>query len=164
MIYQDTKNIVASLQSTQDPITNEKYIPYIIESTVGCDRAVLAVLFNSYEKETLENGEEREVMHFKPFLAPYKACVLPLVKKYHNKKASEVYKLLSKEFMTTYDETGSIGKRYRRQDVIGTPFCITVDDETINNGTVTIRNRDTMEQITLSVEDTIKYINDAIKY
>ena len=148
----------------QDPETNEKYIPYVIESTYGLDRTVLAVLFDAYDVETLENGEEREVMRLKPYLAPYKVAVLPLVKKYHNEKASEVFEMLSKEFMTTYDETGSIGKRYRRQDVIGTPWCITIDDETINNNTVTIRDRDTMEQITLPLEEVVEYVKKRINF
>ena len=147
-----------------DPETNEKYIPYIIESTYGLDRTVLAILFDSYEQEVLDDGEVREVTHFKPFLAPYKVAVLPLVKKYHANKANEIYELLSKEFMTTYDETGSIGKRYRRQDVIGTPYCITVDDETMNNGTVTIRHRDSMKQITLPIDDVIKYVKERIVF
>ncbi len=146
-----------------DPETNEKYIPYVIEPSVGVERLVLMILCNSYEKELLENGDTREVMKFHPFLAPYKVAVLPLVKKYHKEKASEVYKAFAKNFMTTYDETGSIGKRYRRQDVIGTPFCITVDEETITNGTVTIRDRDTMEQITLKIDDAIKYVEERIK-
>ncbi len=146
-----------------DPETNEKYIPYVIEPSVGVERLVLMILCNSYEKELLENGDTREVMKFHPFLAPYKVAVLPLVKKYHKEKASEVYKAFAKNFMTTYDETGSIGKRYRRQDVIGTPFCITVDEDTITNETVTIRNRDTMEQITLKVDDAIKYVEEGIK-
>ena len=146
-----------------DPETNEKYIPYVIEPSVGVERLVLMILCNSYEKELLENGDTREVMKFHPFLAPYKVAVLPLVKKYHKEKASKVYKAFSKNFMTTYDETGSIGKRYRRQDIIGTPFCITVDEETITNDTVTIRNRDTMEQITLKVDDAIKYVEERIK-
>ncbi len=148
----------------QDPETNEKYIPYVIEPSVGVERLVLAVLCNAYHKETLENGEEREVMKFHPFLAPYKVAVLPLVKKYHNEKAKELYKAFAKNFMTTYDETGSIGKRYRRQDVIGTPYCVTVDDETINNGTVTIRNRDTMEQITLPVDEAVAYVKKEIEF
>ena len=151
-------------QEYVDPDTNERYIPYVIESTYGLDRTVLAVLFNAYEEQTLEDGTTREVMHLHPFLAPYKVCVLPLVKKYHSEKAEEVYKLFSDEVMTTIDEAGSIGKRYRRQDVIGTPWCITVDDEAINNNTVTIRNRDTMEQITLSIEEAIKYVKDNIKF
>lgn len=147
----------------QDPETNEKFIPYIIESTYGLDRSVLAILFEAYEEEKLDN-DTREVMHFHPFLAPYKAAILPLVKKYHKEKAEELYKAFSKEFMTTYDETASIGKRYRRQDVIGTPFCITVDDETINNNTVTIRDRDTMKQITLSIDEAIDYVKSRIKF
>jgi len=151
-------------QEYLDPDTNEKFIPYIIESTVGCDRTVLAILDNSYCEETLENGEIREVMKFIPYLAPFKVAVLPLAKKYHSEKAVEIYNLLSKHFMTSYDETGSIGKRYRRQDAIGTPWCITIDDETINNGTVTVRDRDTMEQITLKVEEIIDYVNERIKF
>lgn len=147
-----------------DPETNEKYIPYVIEPSVGVERLVLMILCNSYEKELLENGDTREVMKFHPFLAPYKVAVLPLVKKYHKEKASEVYKAFAKNFMTTYDETGSIGKRYRRQDVIGTPFCITVDEDTIENDTVTIRDRDTMKQITLPIEEAVKYVEERVKF
>lgn len=147
-----------------DPETNEKYIPYVIEPSVGVERLVLMILCNSYEKELLENGDTREVMKFHPFLAPYKVAVLPLVKKYHKEKASEVYKVFAKNFMTTYDETGSIGKRYRRQDVIGTPFCITVDEDTIENETVTIRDRDTMKQITLPIEEAVKYVEERVKF
>ena len=151
-------------QQYLDPETNEKFIPYIIESTVGCDRTVLAILDNSYEEELLENGETREVMHFHPYLAPYKVAVLPLVKKYHNEKAFQIYQELSKKFMCSYDEAGSIGKRYRRQDAIGTPFCITIDDNTINDNTVTVRDRDTMEQITLSLNEVSKYIEEKIVF
>ena len=151
-------------QEYLDPETNEKFIPYIIESTYGCDRTTLAILDNSYCEEELENGETREVMKFIPYLAPYKVCVLPLAKKYHGEKATEIYNMLNKYFMTTYDESGSIGKRYRRQDAIGTPWCITVDDETINNGTVTVRDRDTMEQIVLKVEEVVDYVNERIKF
>jgi len=151
-------------QEYLDPETNEKFIPYIIESTVGCDRTVLAILDNSYYVEELENGDTREVMKFIPYLAPYKVCVLPLAKKYHSEKAMELYNELSKHFMTTYDETGSIGKRYRRSDAIGTPWAITVDDETIKSGTVTIRDRDTMEQITLKVEEIVPYITERIQF
>ena len=149
-------------QEYLDPETNEKYIPYVIESTYGCDRTTLAVLDNSYCEETLEGGDTREVMKFIPYLAPYKVSVLPLVKKYHQEKALEIYRNLSKHFMTNYDETGSIGKRYRRNDAIGTPWCITIDDETINNNTVTIRDRDTMEQITLNIDEIVNYINERI--
>ena len=151
-------------QEYLDPETNEKYIPYIIESTVGCDRLVLAILDNAYEEETLEDGTTREVMKFKPFLAPYKVAVLPLIKKYHSEKAMEIYTMLSKHFMTTYDEAGNIGKRYRREDVIGTPFCITIDDDTLNNNTVTIRDRDTMEQITLNINEIVNYVKEKIEF
>ena len=147
-----------------DPETNEKYIPYVIEPSVGCDRLLLAILCDAYDEETLEDGTTREVMHFIPSLAPYKVAILPLVKKYHQEKANEIYKKLSKVFTTTYDESGNIGKRYRRQDVIGTPFCITIDDNTLNNNTVTIRNRDTMEQITLNVDEIEKYIQKQIEF
>ncbi len=147
-----------------DSETNEKYIPYVIEPSVGVERTVLTVLCDAYEKETLEDGSEREVMHFHPFLAPYKVAVLPLVKKYHSEKAMEVYKNLSKYFMTSYDETGNIGKRYRRCDVVGTPYAITIDDETINNGNVTVRDRDTMEQVTIKLDEVVDYINEKIQF
>ena len=147
-----------------DPETNEKYIPYIIESTYGLDRSVLALLFNAYHEDTLEDGTTREVLSIHPFLAPFKVAVFPLMKKMHSEKATEIYKELSKHFMTTYDEAGNIGKRYRRQDVIGTPFCITIDDETINNNTVTIRDRDTMTQIALPLEEVVNYVNERIKF
>ena len=151
-------------QEYLDPETNEKFIPYIIESTYGCDRMVLAILDNSYDEEVLENGETREVMRFSPYLAPYKLAVLPLNKKYHGEKAKELFEQFNKSFMTTYDETASIGKRYRRQDAIGTPFAVTVDDETLNNGTVTLRDRDTMEQIVLKVEEVEAYVLSKIKF
>lgn len=147
-----------------DPDTNEKFIPTVIEYSIGADRLTLATLCESYEEQTLEDGTIREVMHFNPAIAPYKVAVLPLIKKYHDKKAMEVYNNLSKYFMTTYDETGNIGKRYRREDVIGTPYCITVDDETLNNNTVTIRDRDTMEQITLNLDEVVNYIKERIEF
>ncbi|MEG0825949.1 MAG: glycine--tRNA ligase [Bacilli bacterium] len=147
-----------------DPITNEKYIPYVIEPSLGVERLTLAILSNAYKSEELANGEIREIMAFHPFLAPYKVAVLPLVKKYHSEKSLELFKELSSYFMTTYDESGSIGKRYRRQDVIGTPFCITIDEETINNDTVTLRNRDTMEQIILPLKEVVSYVLNKIKF
>ena len=147
-----------------DPETNEKYIPYVIEPSLGVERLFLTVLCNGYKKEELEGGEVREVMKLHPYLAPYKCTVLPLVKKYHSEKAMEVYRSLSKKFMTSYDEAGSIGKRYRRQDAIGTPYCITIDDTTINEGLVTIRDRDTMKQDTIKLEDIDKYIEERIKF
>ena len=164
--YDLTKHQEYSKKSMEylDPDTNEKYIPYVVESSVGCDRLTLAILCEAYDEETLEDGTTREVMHFIPVLAPYKVAVLPLVKKFHSEKAKEVYKELSKYFMCTYDETGNIGKRYRREDVIGTPWCITIDDETLNNNTVTIRDRDTMEQITLKLDEVKDYINEKIMF
>ena len=147
-----------------DPDTNEKYIPYIIESTYGLDRTVLALLFECLKKETLENGDTRDVLKIMPYLAPYKVAVLPLIKKNHSEKALSIYQELSKHFMTSYDEAGNIGKRYRRCDAIGTPFCITIDEETINNNTVTVRDRDTMEQITLKIDEVVPYIEDKIKF
>ena len=151
-------------QTYLDPDTNEKYIPYIIESTYGLDRTFLAVMFAAYHEDTLEDGTTREVLSLSPFLAPYKVAVLPLIKKLHSAKALEVYEKLSKHFMTNYDEAGNIGKRYRRNDVIGTPFCITIDDETINNNTVTLRDRDTMEQITISLDEVVDYVNEKLKF
>ena len=150
-------------QEYQDPEDNTKYIPYVVESSVGCDRLTLAVLCDAYDEEILSDGTTREVMHFHPSLAPYKVAILPLVKKYHSEFAKELKERLQKSFMCSYDETASIGKRYRRQDAIGTPFCITVDDETLNNGTVTIRDRDTMEQITLPLKEIETYIQNKIK-
>ena len=146
-----------------DPETNEKYIPFVIESSVGCDRLNLAVICDAYKKEEV-NGEEREVLSLHPALAPYKLCILPLNKKYHQEKANEVYEKIIKKFNCTYDETGSIGKRYRRQDAIGTPYCITIDDNTINNETVTIRNRDTMKQETIKINEIENYINERINF
>ena len=147
-----------------DPETNEKFIPTVIEYSIGADRLTLALICEAYCEETLENGETREVFKINPFLAPYKVAVLPLIKKLHSEKAEEVFNLLSKKFMTTYDETASIGKRYRRQDSIGTPFCVTIDDETINNNTVTIRDRDTMEQVTIKLDEVENYINERIQF
>ena len=151
-------------QEYLDPVTNEKYIPYIIESTYGLDRSVLAFLFEAFTKETLEDGTEREVLKIHPFLAPYKVTVLPLMKKVHSEKAIEICNMLSKKFMTNYDDSSSIGKRYRRSDAIGTPFCITIDDDTLNNGTVTIRDRDTMKQEVIKIEDIEKYVKERIEF
>ncbi len=147
-----------------DPETSEKYIPYVVEPSLGVERLVLTVLSDAYNEETLEDGTTREVLKLHPYLAPYKATILPLVKKFHSEKAMEIYKELSKKFMVTYDESGNIGKRYRRSDVIGTPFAITIDDETINNNTVTIRDRDTMKQVTIKVDEIEEYINNKINF
>ncbi len=147
-----------------DPETNEKYTPYVIEPSVGVDRLFLALLTECYNEETLENGDTREVLSILPCLAPYKVTVLPLIKKNHADKAIEIYQELSNYFNVSYDESGNIGKRYRRSDAIGTPFCITIDDETLNNGTVTLRDRDTMEQITLKIDEVKDYVLKKIEF
>lgn len=151
-------------QEYLDPETNEKSIPYIIESTVGCDRLTLAILDNAYVEEQLDNGEIREVMKFHPILAPYKVAVLPLNKKYHSDKAHQIFDLLASNFMTTYDETASIGKRYRRQDIAGTPYCVTIDDNTLNNDTITVRDRDTMKQDTIKIDELVEYISQKMTF
>ncbi len=146
-----------------DPVTNEKYIPYIVEYSIGADRLMLAVLCEAYDEQTLEGGDSRVVMHLHPALAAYKVAVLPLQKNLSD-KAREIYNNLSKHFMCTYDEAGSIGKRYRRQDEIGTPYCVTIDFDTLDNNTVTIRDRDTMEQIRLSADELVTYIKEKIAF
>ena len=146
-----------------DSETNEKYIPYCIEPSLGCDRALLAFLCNSYEEEEIEKGDTRVVLHLHPTLAPYKLAVLPLSKKLSD-KATEIYNKLSKKFMCDYDVSGSIGKRYRREDEIGTPYCITVDFDTLEDDTVTIRDRDTMEQIRLKIDEVEKWIENKIEF
>ena len=130
--------------SYQDPETNEKYVPYVIEPSLGADRVVLAFLCNAYEEQEIAEGDTRTVLHLHPALAPYKLAVLPLSKKL-SEKANEVYAKLAKKFMCDYDEAGSIGKRYRREDEIGTPYCVTVDFDTLEDESVTIRYRDTMK-------------------
>ena len=124
----------------------------------------LAFLLNGYENQTLDSGDMREVLHIHPYLAPYKAVVLPLIKKVHSDKATEIFNMLSKEFIVSYDDTQAIGKRYRRADAIGTPYAITIDDETINNSTVTIRDRDTMLQETVKIEDLKDYLRKKIEF
>ncbi|MCI8343240.1 MAG: glycine--tRNA ligase [Clostridia bacterium] len=146
-----------------DPVNGEKYIPYVIEYSIGADRLMLAALSEAYDEETLENGEIRNVMRFHPAIAAYKAAVLPLQKNLAP-QAKDLYKKLAKYFPVSYDEAGSIGKRYRRQDEIGTPFCLTVDFDTLENGTVTLRDRDSMEQVRLSPEEAIAYIQEKILF
>lgn len=146
-----------------DPETNEKYVPYCIEPSLGCDRVTLAFLCNSYEEETIGEGETRTVLHLHPALAPYKVAVLPLSKKL-GEKASMVYDLLSKEFMCDYDETGSIGKRYRREDEIGTPYCVTIDFDTLEDNTVTVRDRDTMQQVRIPIDQLIQYLAEKVMF
>ena len=146
-----------------DPVTNEKFTPNVIEYSIGCDRLVLAVLCEAYDEEVLENGETRVVMHLHPALSPYKVAVLPLQKNL-GEKAKEILKTLSKEFMCDYDEAGSIGKRYRRQDEIGTPFCVTIDFDTLEDDTVTVRERDSMQQIRIKTSELVSYISERIKF
>lgn len=147
-----------------DSATGNKYIPYCIEPSLGADRVALAFLCDAYEEEALEGGDMRTVLHLHPALAPYKAAILPLQKNKCGEKAKEVYALLSKKFMVDYDETQSIGKRYRRQDEIGTPMCITIDFDTLENDTVTIRDRDTMEQIRLPIAELVTYIESKLDF
>ena len=146
-----------------DPVTNERYIPYCIEPSVGVDRILLAFLVDAFHVEELENNDKRNVLKLHPQLAPIKVAVLPLTKKLKD-KAWEVYQLLSKEYMTEYDETGSIGKRYRRQDEIGTPYCITIDFDTLEDDSITIRDRDTMEQIRLPIHELKGFLNKKFVY
>jgi glycyl-tRNA synthetase len=145
-------------QSYTDPVTNEKYVPTIIESSMGLTRAFLVVLHDAYTEEVLDDGETRVVLRLKPSLAPYKVAVLPLQKKDLTDKAREVYRGLCKNFMATYDDTASIGKRYRRQDEIGTPFCVTVDYDTLTDGCVTVRDRDSMGQERVAIAELGAYL------
>ena len=147
-----------------DPIDNSKYIPYVVEPSLGVERLFLTILSDGYTIEELENGDTREVLKIHPALAPFKACILPLIKKNHSEKATEIYRELSAYFMVNYDESGNIGKRYRRADAIGTPFAITIDDETLNNDTVTIRFRDTMNQEKIKVSEIKDFIMNKIKF
>jgi glycyl-tRNA synthetase len=146
-----------------DPETNEKYVPFCIEPSVGLDRLILMTLCNAYEEEAIGENDSRIVMHLVPSLAPYKVAVLPLSKKLEE-KAQEVQKILSTYMSTVYDDTGSIGKRYRRQDAIGTPYCVTVDFSTLEDSSVTIRDRDTMQQIRLQITDLEKYLSVKVFY
>ncbi len=146
-----------------DPETNEKYIPYVVEPSLGADRVALAFLVEAYDEETVGEDDIRVVMHLHPALAPFKAAILPLSKKLSD-KAEEVRAELAKYFMVDFDETGSIGKRYRRQDEIGTPFCITYDFDTENDGCVTVRDRDTMEQERVKICDLKAYIEEKLNF
>ncbi len=146
-----------------DPETNEKYIPYVIEPSLGADRMLLAFLCDAYDEETDEKGDVRTVLHFHPALAPFKAAVLPLSKKLSD-KATEIYSELSKDFMIDFDDAGSIGKRYRRQDEIGTPICITYDFDSVEDKCVTVRDRDTMEQKRIPIAELKAHIAEAVKF
>ena len=147
-----------------DPFTNEKFVPYCVEPSLGADRVALAFLCDAYDEETLENGDVRNVLHLHPALAPYKAAVLPLQKNKLGDKAREVYELLAKHFMVDFDDSGAIGKRYRRQDEIGTPLCITIDFDTLEDETVTVRDRDTMAQVRMPIAELEGYIQKEIDF
>ena len=146
-----------------DPETNERYVPYVIEPSLGADRVTLAFLCNAYDVEDLGEGDSRVVLHLHPALAPYKVAILPLSKKLGD-KANEIFDKLSKSFSCDYDEAGSIGKRYRREDEIGTPYCLTVDFDTLEDNQVTIRDRDTMEQVRIPIDEVENYINGKIEF
>ena len=147
-----------------DPFTNEKFVPYCVEPSLGADRVALAFLCDAYDEETLENGDVRNVLHLHPALAPYKAAVLPLQKNKLGDKAREVYEHLAKHFMVDFDDSGAIGKRYRRQDEIGTPLCITIDFDTLEDETVTVRDRDTMAQVRMPIAELEGYIQKEIDF
>ncbi len=146
-----------------DPETNERYVPYVVEPSLGADRVALAFLVEAYDEEEIKEGDTRVVMRFHPALAPVKAAVLPLSKKLSD-KAYALYEQLSKKFPCEFDESGSIGKRYRRQDEIGTPWCITYDFDSEETGNVTVRDRDTMEQVTLKIEEVLPYIESKLEF
>ena len=145
-----------------DPVTNEKYVPYVIEPSLGADRAFLAFLCNAYDEEELD-GETRVVLHLHPALAPVKVAILPLQKQLVE-KADEIFKTLSKKYSCEFDLSGSIGKRYRRQDEIGTPFCVTVDFDSLEDNTVTVRDRDTMSQVRVRVDELENYFAKEFAY
>ena len=165
--YDLTQHINTSGKSLDyfDPETNERYIPYVIEPSLGVERLFLTILTEAYDEEVVdaEKNDTRVVMHFHPALAPFKAAILPLSKKL-SENANELYLELSKKFMVDFDEAGSIGKRYRRQDEIGTPFCVTVDFDTLEDNCVTVRDRDTMEQIRLPISELTAYISERIAF
>jgi len=163
--YDLTQHINTSGKSLEyfDPQTNEKYIPYVIEPSLGVERLFLAIMTEAYDEEVIDEKDTRIVLRFHPALAPIKAAVLPLSKKL-NEGAEKVYDMLAKNFMTEYDDAGSIGKRYRRQDEIGTPFCITFDFDSLEDNCVTVRDRDTMAQERVAIDNLVAYINDKIKF
>ena len=146
-----------------DQETGEHYVPYVVEPSLGADRVALAFLVDAYDEETIGEGDVRTVLHLHPALAPIKAAVLPLSKKFSD-KALELYDELAKEFMVDFDETGSIGKRYRREDEIGTPFCITYDFDTETDGCVTVRDRDSMEQVRIPMSEVKAYILERLAF
>lgn len=163
--YDLTQHMKTSGKSLEyfDPETNEKYVPYVIEPSLGVERLFLAVVCEAYDEEQLEDGTSRTVMRFHPALAPVKAAVLPLSKKL-SEKAGELYGELSKYFCVDYDDAGAIGKRYRRQDEVGTPFCVTYDFDSETDGCVTVRERDSMQQVRIPIADVKTYIEERVFY
>ncbi len=165
--YDLTQHINTSGKSLDyfDPETNERYIPYVVEPSLGVERLFLTILTEAYDEEVVdaEKNDTRVVLRFHPTLAPFKCAILPLSKKL-NEQATEIFTSLSKKFNVDYDDAGSIGKRYRRQDEIGTPFCITYDFESVEDGCVTVRDRDTMEQVRIPIADLEKYIEEKIAF
>ncbi len=146
-----------------DPTTNEKYVPYCIEPSLGCDRVALAFLCNAYNEEEVSEGDIRTVLRLHPFLAPIKIGILPLSKKLSD-DAYKVYEMLSKQYVCEFDEAGSIGKRYRRQDEIGTPYCITFDFDSLEDNSVTVRDRDTMQQVRIKIDELLTYFKDSFEF
>ena len=146
-----------------DDAKKEKYIPYVIEPSLGADRVVLAFLCGAYDEETLEGGDVRTVLHFHPALAPVKVGVLPLSKKL-NEGAEKIYAALSKKYNCEFDDRGNIGKRYRRQDEIGTPYCVTYDFESEEDGCVTVRERDTMAQVRIKIDELESYLDEKLAF
>ena len=161
-LNQHIKNSGKSLEYF-DPDDNSKYVPYVIEPSLGADRVTLAFICEAYDEEEIGEGDVRTVMHFHPALAPIKAAILPLTKKLRD-QSLELYSLLAKKFNVEYDEAGQIGKRYRRQDEIGTPFCITYDFDTLEDNCVTVRDRDTMAQERVNINDIVKYLEEKIEF
>lgn len=148
----------------QDPVSNEKYLPYVIEPSLGLDRLFLAVLNEAYHEEVIAEEDTRTILKLHPYLAPTQIAVFPLMKKTHREASLNLMQLLAKRYRVTYDEAGNIGRRYRRQDAIGTPFVITIDDDTLSEQTYTVRDRDTMEQIRLNETDLITYFEEKITF
>jgi glycyl-tRNA synthetase len=146
-----------------DPITNEKYVPYCVEPSLGCDRVTLAFLCDAYDEEEVAEGDVRTVLRLHPALAPIKIGILPLSKKLGD-EAFKLYENLLKSYNCEYDETGSIGKRYRRQDEIGTPFCITFDFESLEDQSVTVRDRDTMQQVRIKIDELSEYFKNKFEF
>ena len=142
---------------------NEKYVPYVVEPSVGVERLFLAIMNDAYDEEQINEKDTRIVMHLHPSIAPVKAAILPLTKK-QSETAREVYAKLAKHFNVEFDEAGNIGKRYRRQDAIGTPYCITIDFDTLEDQCVTVRERDSMEQVRMAIADLESYLSTKVEF